>query len=392
MPDYTDTQGESAEVAVENLYLDEANPRLGSHEAKSQNDILETLAREMSVDEVALSIAENGYYATERLLVIEREEGPPKTYTVVEGNRRLAAVQILLDNRKRRRTKTNDLPRLSRTRRQGLRTLPVSIFSSREQLWPYLGFKHVNGPREWDAFAKAEYVAMVHESYRVPVDEISRRIGDRFSTVRRIYFGYRLVRQAEDSGVFDRTDRFNEKRFYFSHLYTAADQKPFRDFLGIRDEQADAPDPVPEESLDHLGELLLWIYGSRSKRTEPLVKTQFPDLNLLRAAVASEDAVASIRQGVGLERASEIAKGDAAMFRDLIVEAKENLLNVGKFVTLGYQGEPHLLQTATDILKLAQDMHQRMTNFELRPDSRAASRREVTAEPTNTRSGDAEVP
>jgi len=366
MPDYRDNQGQLDEVAVENLFLDEQNPRLGSHDAKTQEEILEVLAREMSIDEIALSIAANGYYATERLLVIARDSGPAGTYTVIEGNRRLAAVQVLLDKERRRKTGTTDLPPISDARRQQLQTLPVSIFTDREQLWPYLGFRHVNGPREWDAFAKAEYVAMVHERYEVPVDEISRRIGDRFSTVQRIYLGYRLVRQAEESGVFDRKDRFNERRFYFSHLYTAADQGPFRKFLGITEDRVDLENPVPVKSLEHLGELMLWIYGSRSQGREPLVRKQNPHLNYLREAIGDEDALAAIRQGGDIQRASEIARGDDVVFRELLVAAKDGLLDVGKFLTLGYRGEQDLLVTAEDIRRLADDLYERMANIEAR--------------------------
>ena len=147
------------------------------------------------------------------------------------------------------------------------------------------------------------------------------------------------MRQAEKAGVFDSSDRFNEKRFYFSHLYTAADQKPFRDFIGITEENVDSPDPVPATSLVRLAELLLWIYGSRSRGQEPIVRRQNPDLNLLRVAIANEDAVAAIRQGSDLSRASEIARGDDVVFRGLVVAAKDSLLNVGKFVPLGYNGE-----------------------------------------------------
>ncbi len=363
MKDYTDTQGEPAEIPVECLYLDEHNPRLGSHDSHTQEEILEVLVRAMSVDEVALSIAENGFFSTERLLVIERHPGPPRTFTVVEGNRRLAAVQILQDDRKRRRTRSTDLPVISGERRQQLRTLPVSIFTDRESLWPFLGFKHVNGPREWDAYAKAQYVAMVHETYGVPLEEITRRIGDRFSTVQRIYMGFRLLRQAEETGVFDRADRFNEKRFYFSHLYTAADQKPFRDFLEITDAAVDSCEPVPDSALDRLGELLLWIYGSRSKGQEPIVKRQNPDLNLLRTAIGNQDAVALLRSEANLVRASEVARGDQVVFRELLVTAKDSLLEVGKFVPLGYSGEEDLLDTARDIDRLGQDLYERMENI-----------------------------
>ena len=370
-PDYTDNRGEPADVSIGKLFLDEQNPRLSSYDVRTQDEILDVLAREMSIDEIALSIAANGYYATERLLVIERDCDPAGYYTVIEGNRRLAAVQVLLDRRKRRRTGATDLPSLSAVRRRQLQTLPVSIFTDRQQLWPYLGFRHVNGPRAWDAFAKAEYVAMVHETYRVSVNEISERIGDRFATVQRMYLGYRLVRQAEEAGVFDRTDRFNERRFHFSHLYTAADQSPFKKFLGITKERSNRRKPVPSRSLEKLGELLLWIYGSRSRGLEPLVQRQNPDLNLLREAIGDEDALAAIRQGGGLRRAWEIARGDDVVFRQLLVVAKGGLLDVGKFVTLGYQGERDLLSTAADIRDLADDLYERMVTIERQPAGRA---------------------
>ena len=76
MVNYADTQGELADIPLGNLFLDEENPRLVSYDAPTQDAILEVLAREMSIDEVAISIAENGYYPTERLLVIERGLSP----------------------------------------------------------------------------------------------------------------------------------------------------------------------------------------------------------------------------------------------------------------------------------------------------------------------------
>ena len=372
--DYTDDLGEPADVSVSKLFLDEQNPRLGSHDAKTQDEILRVLVREMSVDEIALSIAANGYYANERLLVIDRGSGQTGKYTVIEGNRRLAAVEVLLDGKKRRRLRMNGIPTLTTRQRRQLQTLPVSIFSDRQQLWPYLGFRHVNGPREWDAFAKAQYVATVHETYGVPISEITNRIGDRFSTVQRMYLGYRLIRQAEEAGVFDREDRYYERRFYFSHLYTAADQTPFREFLGITEKTVERPKPVPRKSLEKLGELLLWIYGSRSKGKEPLVQRQYPDLNLLRDAIGDEDALSTVRLGLGLVRASEVARGDETVFRERLRTAKDSLIGVGSFVTLGYHGEQDLMDTAADIRNLADDLYERMDDVRLQSSGRGRRR------------------
>ncbi len=373
--DYTDNVGKPANVSVGKLFLDEQNPRLGSHDAKTQDEILRVLVREMSVDEIALSIAANGYYANERLLVIARGPGDEGAYTVVEGNRRLAAVLVLLDGKRRRSLRMTGLPKLTARQRRELQKLPVSIFSDRQRLWPYLGFRHVNGPREWDAFAKAQYVATVHETYEVPISEITERIGDRFSTVSRMYLGYRLIRQAEEAGVFDREDRYYDRRFYFSHLYTAADQTPFREFLGITEKTVDRPNPVPRRYLRHLGELLLWIYGSRSRGKEPLVQRQNPDLNLLRVAIGDEDALSTVRSGRGLVRASEVARGDETVFRERLSTAKDGLIDVGSFVTLGYHGEQDLMDTALDIRNLADDLYERMDAIRLRLSRRDRRRR-----------------
>ncbi len=378
--DYTDNVGKPANVSVGKLFLDEQNPRLGSHDAKTQDEILRVLVREMSVDEIALSIAANGYYANERLLVIARGPGDEGAYTVVEGNRRLAAVLVLLDGKRRRSLRMTGLPKLTAMQRRQLQKLPVSIFSDRQRLWPYLGFRHVNGPREWDAFAKAQYVATVHETYEVPISEITERIGDRFSTVSRMYLGYRLIRQAEEAGVFDREDRYYDRRFYFSHLYTAADQTPFRKFLGITEKTADRPKPVPRKCLKNLGELLFWIYGSRSKGREPLVQKQNPDLNLLRVAVGDEDALSTIRSGGGLVRASEVARGDETVFRERLTTAKNSLIDVGSFVTLGYHGELDLMDTASDIRELADDLFERMDTIRLQPLGRGRRRQRRRAD------------
>ena len=360
--DYARIQGRHEPVALPRLFLDDQNPRLSSYEIRTQDEILDVLAREMSLDELALSIASNGFYEAERLLVIDRD---PNNYTVVEGNRRLAAVQLLLDSKKRQRTKTTNFPRISPQRRQELQNLPVAIYEDRRQLWPYLGFRHVNGPRDWDAFAKAQYIADVHEKYGVPIEEITTRIGDQFSTASRMHLGYRLVRQAEESAAFYREDRYYEKRFYFSHLYTAASYPEFRSFLGITAATVDNPNPVPQKSISRLSELLLWIYGSRKESKPPLIKSQNPDLGKLRIAISSPQALSALRNGESLDRALEIADGDEKLLRKSLEDTKYNLRESNKFVTLGYEGQKDLQDLADEVTKLAVGIQQRMNDFHL---------------------------
>ena len=101
-------------------------------------------------------------------------------YIVVEGNRRLAAVQLLRDEPLRKEIGATDLPRISEKRHNDLDELPASVYKTRRELWQYFGFRHINGPKPWDAYSKAKYVAKVHEEYHIPLSKIADTIGDRY--------------------------------------------------------------------------------------------------------------------------------------------------------------------------------------------------------------------
>jgi hypothetical protein len=227
-------------IPVGQLLLDPENPRLESfNPSTDQRELAKILWREMAVDEVAFSIAENGFFKEEPLFAIPapketKENGEPRYY-VVEGNRRLTAVKLLLSSELREYARATDLPTLSAARKHELTTLPVSVYKKKEDLWEYFGFRHVNGPKEWDSLSKAAYVAKVRREYGQSLDDIARKIGDQHSTVERIYRGIVLLEQAERSTAFRREDRVRN-RFYFSHLYTAAGYPEILEFLGTDEE------------------------------------------------------------------------------------------------------------------------------------------------------------
>src|ERR1017187_3304710 len=179
----------------EQLLLDAENPRLeGVVETTDQNELLKAMWKEMGVSEVALSIAANGYFEEEPLFAIPGPEvnGKPG-YIVVEGNRRLTAVKLLVHKELRQMVKATDLPTLGKPDREKLKRLPVSLYKARRDLWEYFGFRHVNGPKEWDSLSKAAYIAKVRREYGKSLEEITRKIGDQHSTVKRIYRGYVLL-------------------------------------------------------------------------------------------------------------------------------------------------------------------------------------------------------
>jgi len=345
---------------VDCLLFDSENPRLSAiSNTKSQDDLLQTLWNEMAVDEVALSIAANGFFEEEPLLIIPVDPKKKDKFVVVEGNRRLAAVKLLRDAELRKILKATDLPTLTTKQRNDLDQLPVSIYPDKKSLWEYFGFRHVNGPKEWDSFSKAAYVASVRRDYGISLDEIARKIGDQHSTVSRIYRGYVLLEQAEKMTNFDRNDRI-ANRFYFSHLYTAADQKEFQTFLGIDHKKSLQDNPVSKAHLPQLQELMVWLFGSRKDGKSPVVEKQYPHLGYLRQVLGNRQALYALRSGISLQRAHEISLGDDRRFQEALVRAKDALQEAKATVTTGYKGEKEMLRMMSGLLELAQSISDEM--------------------------------
>lgn len=352
-------------IPIEQLLLDTENPRLAwRNRDNTQTDMVKLLWAEMAVDEVAFSIAENGYFRSEPLFVIAQnpDELDPtrRKFVVVEGNRRLAAVMLLREEKLREKVRATDLPIISDERRASLDSLPAIVYSDREQLWTTIGFRHINGIKPWDSFSKAKYIAEVHEKFNVPLEEIAKKIGDRHATVVRLYRGYKILEQAETQAGFDKEDR-ERNRFYFSHLYTAADQKEYQEFLGIKPDTSLKPNPVPKSKLPYLAELMTYLYGRKSTGQKPLVQTQNPDLNILREVISKPGSLSALRSGSSLEEAHKVAIGDRRRFGDALTRAKVELQNAKATVTTGYAGEEELYKTVQDISKLTDSLKNEMS-------------------------------
>jgi hypothetical protein len=350
-------------IATDDLLFDEMNPRLSEEpEAPpdgpdSQEEILRALWRDFAVDEVALSIAENGYFAHEPLFVAEEEPG----LVVIEGNRRLAAVKLLRDADLRRLVGATDLPSISATAIRKLDELPTLVLA-RSDVWQYLGFKHVNGPQAWQSYSKAQYIAWVHNKLRVPLDEIARRIGDKHFTVERLYTALMALEQAERAGTFYADDRY-KAHFSFSHLYVGMNYSGIQRFIGFNPTKRATRTPIPAAKIGAFGDLCEWLFGSKSKSKPALVQSQNPDLRILDEVLQQKDGIAALRQGLPLQVARDISKGDERLFREAIVAAKQALQEARGRILTGYDGEPDLLESAEDIVSLADSVYEEMRDI-----------------------------
>lgn len=353
-------RGKQADSNIGDLLFDPDNPRLSGWERTLDQDALaERLWKAEDVEEVMLSIAFNGFYRTEPLLVVSNADGGAGPLTdklvVFEGNRRLAAVRVLVDDNLRAKLGAAESIQIDDESKERLRQLPTVEYDSKEAIWAYLGFRHINGPKPWDSFSKAKHIVLVHETYGVPLDEISLRIGDRHSTVVRLYRGASVLRQAETDAGFNLDDRFGT-RFAFSHLYTALDQPGFQTYLGIDP----AADPVAQQAspdkLPELAQLMVWLYGKKSTNTRPLIRSQNPDLNRLREIVSNARALTALQGGRSLDHAFELSISDSRRFRQALTLAVDELQEARGVVLTGYEGEDDLYELGETSKLYADDL------------------------------------
>src|SRR5438034_582340 len=79
------------------LLLDPKNPRLGRQNVGddvSQAKVLD-LMKDWTLDELAVSFLESGFWPQEAVLVVEESLYGKPSLVVVEGNRRIAALMLL---------------------------------------------------------------------------------------------------------------------------------------------------------------------------------------------------------------------------------------------------------------------------------------------------------
>lgn len=341
-------------MPVSELAFDTKNPRLAEFDISAkESELVKFLWEAMDVRELMLSVAASGYFAHEPMIVAN-ERGKN---IVIEGNRRLAAVKLLLDSALRKELK-GSLPTATKEVCQSIKQIPC-LMSSRQAAWRYLGFKHVNGPAKWGSYAKSQYIAKVHRDYGISIDEIACQIGDTHNTVRRLYQGLMVIEQAERVGAYDRADRWYS-RLYFSHLYAGLQYPGISEFLSLRPVKDDESEPVPKEKQAQLRELLLWLYGSKSEQRPPVIQSQNPHLRQLDAVLANTEALAAMRNGAGLSVAFEASRPSSNIFEEALVAAKQNLEKARGVLSTGYDGSKALQGIAADVSVLAYDLHEEM--------------------------------
>jgi hypothetical protein len=340
-PDATETDesfslpiGESVNCPLELLELDLENPRLQTGTeivAKTERDVIESLCEIAALDELVTSICTNEYLNLEPLIVLGKNASGP--FTVLEGNRRLAAIKLISDRALADAVGISLPEHIPASVIASFQNILVNRVKKREDSREFIGFKHINGPQRWDAYAKAKYVTDWYKSEidradGTSIDEIAAKMGDNNNTMRAYIYAVLILEQAEEGGVWTLNDRPKTRgRFAFSHLYTAIGRDEYQQALGLTNKWSSRPSlrPIPKKHLVDLGEILGYLYGSVSDGRVSLIKSQNPDLRDVGYAIARPEARAILRARGDLDQARDASKDADAAFSDALVAASVRL-------------------------------------------------------------------
>jgi hypothetical protein len=276
---------------LDDLLLDPENPRLTVQGDATQEQLLKMLWRNEALEELAPSLSTR-YFTEEPVVVVASKKPKEKgKYVVVEGNRRVATLKLLLRPSERTAIGATAFPQVKdKARVEALETVPTVEYATREEIVPYLGFRHITGVRTWNPYAKARYVAGLVEA-GTPLLQIEQAVGDTAKSIKRLYRNYVIYRQLVGTG-------YKAKNIdSFSLLEVMIGQAKIQNYLnmprGFPEKKTSTV--IPNEFLPRLREVASYVFGD-SARKEDAVITESRQISKELAPVIGDDSARTVLQ------------------------------------------------------------------------------------------------
>jgi hypothetical protein len=178
------------------------------------------------------SILTNGFVPLEQIVVEEfKPEGASTRYVVIEGNRRAAAVKILLAEHEAGGIAIDE------ENLESLMSLTVveikgAVAERRNYKQTLMAIRHVAGIREWGPYQQAKLIVELFEDAGENFTQVAQRIGISAKEVGRRYRASKALQQMENDEEFG--DSAVPKLYSFFH--EAVSQPKVREWLDFSDD------------------------------------------------------------------------------------------------------------------------------------------------------------
>lgn len=329
-----DTIGQVVNLRLEQLRPDWLNPRFSAGAVDKFNndlDVYSYLDQQFDAASVAESIARHGFFQSEPLIAVVSEHDSSE-YVVLEGNRRLTALQGL--------ARPDVRSRLTDPRWKSIEimspppaTVPVLIARDRASVAPILGYRHVTGITPWDPFQQARYVAALIDESGMNAVQVADLIGRDLSEVRSFYRNFSIVEQARDVFQLADSERITDEFGVWNRAMTNANLREFI-MAPVPRDVVEGEYPLPEEASEPLASLVTWVFGEQRTEEQKAAGRQSRlgraisdsrEITRLGKVVASERGLEALRAGLMLPEAELRAVDPAARFSASLARAKKEL-------------------------------------------------------------------
>jgi len=339
---------------VKDLVYDPENPRLPmSVDGRDEKQVINWMLDNENVIELMASIAEEGFFPAEPLLVAPSKKRGK--FEVVEGNRRLTAVKLLL-NPELATGKKNAIKEIIDEGKEidSLTELPVIVFENSSEIQQYLGYRHITGVQPWDSLAKARYLRRMQKTLKIKkitdlYKALAKMIGSRSNHVKLLLTGLDIYETIEENSFFGIED-LDEKSIKFGVLYTAIDKPNIAYFIGI-----DLEEDLPAKKVNKatLKELTKWMFEKNKDGFTRIGESR--NLRLLSKILDEENskALAAFRKGKSLQDAVLLTDEPHDIVRASLSDAYKKLETTMDYIHLIDNPEKADIETASEIVKLS---------------------------------------
>ncbi len=275
-----------------------------------------------SLNPLKASILKNGFISVERIVVTPYEKISGK-FVVVEGNRRLAAINSILEDHQSGATVDpkilQSIESISVLNADADTPEDLNIFLS-----SLMGIRHVSGVKQWDGYQRSKLVFDMKKGLSLPSSEVAERLGMSTQEVNRRYRAFSALAQMQED---DDYGDFAEPIMY-PLFHEAVSIPQIREWLGWEDQISLF---TKDNELNIFYSLLTPRTGD-DESTHPPKISSHRDVRELKGILSNADSKAvlldpyrSFSDALAAARKDELS----GLWRSQVVLTREALENLG---------------------------------------------------------------
>lgn len=339
------------DIPVSKLDFDPDNPRFPPDIAKgSKAHLIERFVRDERLLELVESIGNQGFFSGEPLLVVKDAD----RYTVLEGNRRLAALKLLSGEI------SPPVGRISieeavEAAAYKPKVAACLLFDDRAEILRYLGFRHITGIKAWSALQKARYIKRLRKehygemNYEDSLRALARETGSKGAYIGQVLAALELYEKAEAENFFSLPMGADDVDF--SIISTALSYANIVEFLGLSSRIDVAQRGLKKKNLERL---FFWNFVKDESRRSIVKDSR--NLKKLAAVVASKDAIKILNASGRIDQAYSLSKGPAVALTEALSSASIKLQSIYALIPQVSEIASGHLDASMQILKLARNV------------------------------------